>query len=226
MSKNLGRLTLAAGVLRLPFQCHAQGSTVTVYGKLYPQISTVRTTGATAPGTGVSTLGVAPSGIDIDSKMRMEASDSWFGFRGAEKLGKGWTVIWQIEGNVAVDNGTGTIAGRNTHLGVVGPLGTLRFGKIDTVYKSIGDTLSFLGIGPRNHVSHNNLISKAGFGTNVASSFHLRRDNSLRYESPRWHDLQVHAQYSPDEAKTDTRDADLAACLHRSGASCKSRVSH
>jgi predicted porin len=211
MIKNLGRLTLAAGVLWLPFQCHAQGSTVTVYGKLYPQITNVRTTGASAPGTAVSTLGVTPSGIDIDNKMQMEASDSWFGFRGAEKLNKDWTVIWQIEGNVAVDNGTGTIAGRNTHIGIAGPLGTLRLGKIDTVYKSIGDTLSFLGVTPRNHVSHSNLISKAGFGTNISSSFHLRRDNSVRYESPKWHDVQVHAQYSPDEAKTDTRNADLGS---------------
>lgn len=211
MIKNLGRLTVAAGVLALPFQCHAQGSNVTVYGKLYPQVTNVRTNGATAPGTAVSTLGVAPTGIDIDSKTLMEASDSWFGFRGSEKLNKDWTVIWQIEGNVALDNGTGTIAGRNTHIGIVGPLGTLRLGKIDTVYKSIGDTLSFLGVGPRNHVSHNNMISKAGFGTNIASSFHLRRDNSIRYESPKWHDVQLHALYSPDEAKTDTRDADLGS---------------
>jgi predicted porin len=211
MIKNLGRLGMAAGVLWLPIQCHAQGSSVTIYGKLYPQINNVRTTGATAPGTPVSTLAVAPSGANLDSKMQMESSDSWFGFRGAEKLDNGWSVIWQIEGNAALDNGTGSLAGRNTHIGVVGPLGTLRLGKIDTVYKSIGDTLSFLGVGPRNHVSHNNMISKAGFGTHLSSSFHLRRDNSVRYESPKVADFQLHAQYSPDEGKTATRKADLGS---------------
>jgi predicted porin len=211
MIKKLGCLTVAAGMLALPFTCHAQGSNVTVYGKLYPEVTSVGTTGATAPGTAVSTLGVAPGGTDIDSTILMESSDSWFGFRGTEKLGKDWTVIWQIEGNAAIDNGTGTIAGRNTHIGLVGPFGTLRIGKIDTVYKSVGDTLSFLGVGPRNHVSHNNMISKAGFGTNISSSFHLRRDNSIRYESPKLQDFTLHAQYSPDEAKTDTRDAYLGS---------------
>lgn len=211
MNKNLGRLGLAAGVLWLPFQCHAQGNSVQIYGKLYPQINNVRTTGATAPGTAVSTLAVLPTGVNLDSKVELESSDSWFGFRGSEQLGNDWKLIWQIEGNAAVDNGTGTIAGRNTHIGVAGPLGTLRLGKIDTVYKSIGDTLSFLGVGPRNHVSHNNIISKAGFGTNISSSFHLRRENSLRYESPKVHGFQVHVMYSPDEAKTETRDSDLGS---------------
>ncbi|MDB5916135.1 MAG: putative porin protein [Massilia sp.] len=211
MIKNLGRLGLAAGVLWVPFQCHAQEEAVQIYGKLYPQVNNVRTTGATARGTPVSTLGVAPTGLNLASKFEEESSDSWFGFRGTEKLGNDWKLIWQIEGNAAVDNGSGSIAGRNTHIGVSGPLGTLRLGKIDTVYKSIGDTLSFLGVGPRNHVSHNNVISKAGFGTNISSSFHLRRDNSIRYESPKLGGFQVLAQYSPDEAKTETRNADLGS---------------
>jgi predicted porin len=209
--KNLGRLGLAAGVLWLPFQCHAQDSSVQIYGKLYPQINNVRTTGATAPGTPVSTLAVLPTGVNLDSKVELESSDSWFGFRGSEQLGNDWKLIWQIEGNAAVDAGSGTLAGRNTHIGIAGPLGTLRLGKIDTVYKSIGDTINFLGVGPRNHVHNNNIISKAGFGTNISSSFHLRRDNSLRYESPKLRGFQVLAMYSPDEAKTQTRNADLAS---------------
>ena len=199
---------LAAAALWLPVHCHAQ-SNVTIYGKLYPEITSVRTSGATAPGTRVSTLGTAPTGVNLDSTTEVEASDSWFGFRGSEKLGADWTVIWQIEGTVAVDTGVGSMAARNTHVGIVGPIGTLRVGKIDTVYKSIGDTLSFLGVGPRNHVSHNNVISKAGFGNNISSSFHLRRDNSVRWESPKLCAVQLHAQYSPDEAKTETRDASL-----------------
>lgn len=207
--KNLRYCGLAVVTLWLPVQSHAQ-SNVTIYGKLYPEITSVRTSGATARGTSVSTLGVAPTGVNLDSTTEIEASDSWFGFRGSEKLGTDWTVIWQIEGNVAIDTGVGSVAARNTHLGIVGPIGTLRVGKIDTVYKSIGDTLSFLGVGPRNHVSHNNIISKAGFGTNIASSFHLRRDNSVRWESPKFGGaVQVHAQYSPDEAKTETRNASL-----------------
>lgn len=206
--RNLRIFGLAAAALWLPIHCHAQGN-VTIYGKLYPQINSVGTSGATAAGPSASTLGVAPTGIDLDRRTEVESSDSWFGFRGSEKLGADWTVIWQIEGTVGIDTGAGALAARNTHLGVVGPIGTLRVGKIDTVYKSIGDTLSFLGVGPRNHVSHNNVISKAGFGNHISSSFHLRRENSVRWESPRMRGFQLHAQYSPDEAKNETRDANL-----------------
>jgi predicted porin len=209
MTSNTTRLGLLASMLCLPLACHAQESSVTIYGKLYPEMTRVGTSGATAAGTPVATLGVAPTGATLSSQVELESSDSWFGFRGSEKLSGGWRVFWQIESPVAVDTGVSQFAGRNTHIGVEGPLGTLRAGKIDTVYKTIGDSLSFLGVGPRNHVSHNNIISKPGFGTNIASSFHLRRDNSLQYQSPLLGPVQLWAQYSPDEAKTATRNADL-----------------
>ena len=85
----------------------------------------------------------------------------------------------------------------------------MKIGGFDTVYKEIGDTLSFLGVSSGNFVSNSNVLSKQGFGTSSAGSFHLRRANSVRYESPTYQGLQGLVQYSPDEAKTASRNAYL-----------------
>ncbi len=85
--------------------------------------------------------------------------------------------------------------------------GTVKMGGFDTVYKEIGDTLSFLGVSSGNFVSNSNVLSKQGFGDSSAGSFHLRRANSTRYESPEWSGLQAMVQYSPDEAETSSRNA-------------------
>ena len=77
----------------------------------------------------------------------------------------------------------------------------------DTVYKEIGDTLSFLGVSSGSFVSNSNVLSRQGFGASSAGSFHLRRANSIRYESPEYRGWQALAQYSPDEAKTPSRNA-------------------
>jgi hypothetical protein len=83
---------------------------------------------------------------------------------------------------------------------------------MDTVLN--GDTLSFLGVSSGNFVSNSSILSKTGFAKkdvslSSASSFHLRRANSLQYQSPRFGGAQLHLQYSPDEVKTATTNADL-----------------
>ncbi len=60
-----------------------------------------------------------------------------------------------------------------------------------------------------NFVSNSNVLSKQGFGTSSAGSFHLRRVNSVRYTSPDYRGVQGLVQYSPDEARTSSRNAYL-----------------
>lgn len=208
MLKKTNRLILFAAVsLTLGGPSVAQQS-VTIYGKLYPQLSYVKTAGATPVGTPVSTLSGAPTGVDF-SRTELAASDSWMGFRGAESLGGGMNAFWQIEGNVAVDSGNAQFANRNTHVGLSGGFGKLWLGNIDTPYKRAGDTLSFLGISARNHVTNVSLMTRMGSGTSLASSFHLRNPNSIAYDSPALGGFRVMAQYAPDEEKTSTRNAYL-----------------
>jgi predicted porin len=132
------------------------------------------------------------------------------GFRGDEPLGAGVRAFFLIEQRIIVDTGGSQLASRNTYVGLESDrLGGVKLGGFDTVYKEIGDTLSFLGVSSGNFVSNSNVLSKQGFGSNSAGSFHLRRANSVRYESPMLQGLQGLVQYSPDEAKSTSRNAYL-----------------
>jgi predicted porin len=192
-----------AGAIGVPVAALAQ-SNVELYGKLYPQFGVVSGSGATAAGTaGLSSLvpASAVTGLEILKRGEVEASNSRFGVRGSEDLGGGVRAIYQIESRVNIDVGSTILASRDSFVGIdVSQYGTVKLGNMDTVYKNIGDPLRFLGISSGNFVSTSNIISKPGFGTNAASSFHIRRANSVYYESPKFAGVQVLGQYSPGEA--------------------------
>lgn len=205
---------LVAGACAIPFAAYADDDDdtgaadgVTIYGKLYPEVVSTTGSGATAAGTKVATIAGTPSGNgNILSSLTMQSSNTRLGFRGRESLGSGMTAIWQIESAVAIDQGSATFGSRDTFVGLKGGFGTVRLGNMDTVLKTYGDEVSFLGISSGNFVSTSNLLRKTGFGTSSASSFHLRRANSERYDSPNIGGFQFAGQYSSDEAKTATRD--------------------
>jgi predicted porin len=199
---------------------HAAAQSVTIYGRLYPELIWTRMRGATAPGTGVSTLAARPTGEAFSDVVKMDSSNSRFGLRGEEPLGGGLKAFFQIEQRIQVDTGGTQLASRDTFVGLQSDrFGALKMGGFDTVYKEIGDTLSFLGVSSGNFVSNSNVLSKQGFGTSSAGSFHLRRANSVRYESPPFGGVQALVQYSPDEARTASRNAYLwsAGVVYESG---------
>jgi predicted porin len=184
--------------------------TATIYGRLYPELVWLRMTGATQPGESLSTLASRPTGESISSVARMDSSNSRMGFRGDEPLGGGLRAFFQIEQRIIVDTGDSQLASRDTFVGLESEqLGRMKWGNFDTVYKEIGDSLSFLGVSSGNFVSNSNVLSKQGFGNNSAGSFHLRRANSTRYETPSYQGLQGLVQYSPDEVRSGTRNAYL-----------------
>jgi len=205
------RFARALGVaLPLALSLPAAAQSVQVYGRLYPEVIWTRMTGATAPGTPLSTLAAPPTGDSFTSVVKMDSSNSRMGFRGDEPLGAGVRAFFLIEQRIIVDTGGSQLASRNTYVGLESDrLGAVKLGGFDTVYKEIGDTLSFLGVSSGNFVSNSNVLSKQGFGSNSAGSFHLRRANSVRYESPTFHGVQGLVQYSPDEAKSTSRNAYL-----------------
>jgi predicted porin len=188
----------------------AAAQSANVYGRLYPELIWTRITGATAPGTPVSTLAAAPTGERFPAFTKMDSSNSRLGFRGDEQLGAGLKAFFLIEQRILVDTGNAQLASRNTYVGLESERwGAVKLGGFDTVYKEVGDTLSFLGVSSGNFVSNSNVLSKQGFGTSSAGSFHLRRANSVRYESPSLRGLQALVQYSPDEARNSDRNAYL-----------------
>jgi predicted porin len=180
-------------------------SVVTMYGKVYPEINYPKGEGATAVGTAVCTICGTPTGTNaIISKYEMESSNSRLGWRGYEKLGKDLRAIWQLETDFHVDQNDSGFAQRDSFVGLSHRLwGDIKLGRMDTPFKTYGDDISFLGVGSGNFVSSSNVLRKTGFGTNSASSFHLRRQNVVQYESPTWAGLHGAVQYSTDEADTN-----------------------
>lgn len=189
-----------------PLAAQAQSS-VQIYGRLYPELVRVNLEGATAKGVVLNTLiGTAPGGADLKTTT-MDSPNSRLGFRGSEDLGGGMKAIFQLEIGLGVDTGlnssTTQLFSRDTFVGLSGGFGTVRLGSMDTVYKNLGDTLSFLGVSSGNFISTSNILSKPGIGSSSASSFHLRRPNSFVYETPDYNGFQFLFDLSLGEVAND-----------------------
>lgn len=182
-------------------------SVVELYGKLYPEAIREKGKGATATGTPVATLAGAPAGgTGIVERTEMESSNSNFGVRGQEKLGGGLKAVFQLETAFSLDSNNSAFAQRDSFVGLShNTFGAIKLGRMDTPFKKYGDDLSFLGVSSGNFVSTSNVLRKAGFGTNSASSFHLRRSNVAQYETPVVAGFDGALQYSTDETDTPTR---------------------
>jgi len=180
----LSRLLVAIAAAGVAASAHAQTANVALYGRINLDVEGVR--------------GLATDGDD-GWRARLSSDSSRFGLRGSEELGGGNAVIFQIESSVSADSGGGTIAGRDTFLGLRGNWGTVRlgnflppydavnaavFGNVPTFLSSILDTESVWGNGS----------SRANGG------FPARQPNSVRYDLPStwtyWHGLDAGIQYS------------------------------
>ena len=118
-----------------------RGDVLQIYGLLNPGISYIKANGAR-------------SGSGEPALTSFASNGSYWGIRGAEDLGAGWQVIFQLENTINVGTGTntnasGAFSGRDTFLGVQSDtFGVLKFGLqtsplYDTVgvYKFIGNQL-------------------------------------------------------------------------------------
>lgn len=182
-------------------------SVVELYGKLYPEIANSRGKDATEKGQATCTICAPAVGSNavIDRNL-VEAPNSRFGVRGHEKLSADLKAIFQLETEFRLDQNDTPYAARDSFVGLDSRRwGTIKLGRMDTPFKRYGDEISFLGVSSGNFVSTSNVLRKTGFGTNSASSFHLRRQNAVQYESPDFAGLDAAVQYSTDEADTPTR---------------------
>ena len=71
MNRNVVALALA---MTGGLSATAAAQTATLYGRLYPEVVWTRMTGATQPGSSVSTLAGAPTGESFDSIVRTSRS--------------------------------------------------------------------------------------------------------------------------------------------------------
>ena len=165
MNKKLVALAVAA-VVAAPV-AQAQTANVTLYGRLNLDLEYIDV-----------------SGSGNSSVTRLSSNSSRFGLRGTESLGGGLNAIFQIESSVVGDAGGGTIAGRDTFVGLQGSWGQVRFGNFLAPYD---DMHPIFGNGPSYLTS---ILATAALWANnggyskATGAFDDRLPNSMRYDTP------------------------------------------
>jgi predicted porin len=134
---------------------------------------------------------------DANGDLQFTNNSSRIGFKGAEDLGGGLSAIWQVESGVAMDEGGGWGAGRNTFIGVKGGFGTVLGGKHDTPLKSVGRAVDMFGDG---FADSRNVM---GGGSDT------RANNVVAYVSPTFSGFAFTAAYSSDLGTAEADNADV-----------------
>lgn len=165
MKKSLIALAVA-GVVSAP--AFAATANVDVYGVMNAAVSYVDDQPANINDIQFSTFG------------------SRLGFKGAEDLGGGLKAIWQIESSVNFEEQSGSLAGRNSFVGLSGGFGTALIGNHDTPLKMVGRAVDLFGdtIGDSRNVM--------GGGSDT------RAKNVVAYITPDMGGLGIVAAYSTD----------------------------
>jgi len=184
MQKKIIALAIASA-MAMPALAMAEA---TVYGQANVAIE-MTDNGSDTPNTNV--------GNAADSRTQISSNVSRLGFKGSEELGGGMSAIWQMEGQVNLDDGTGvskagtSFFNRNTFAGLSGGFGTVVLGRHDTPYKmstrkldmfadTIADNRSIMGNG--HDARLNNVLAYLSpdiSGFNAAVALVLGTDNEF-----------------------------------------------
>ena len=171
MNKKLVAVAVA-GVLAAPLAAQAaqaQTANVTLYGRLNLTAEVVNS---------------EQSDGSKGNYFRVNSNSSRLGVRGTESLGGGLNAIFQIESSINGDSSGGSLAGRETFVGLQGGWGTVKIGNFKAPYDNI---LTIFGNAPTLTTS---ILSTAsvwaqGSGSKDDGGFDVRLGNSVRYDSPK-----------------------------------------
>jgi predicted porin len=191
MNKKLVAVAVA-GVLAAPLAAQAQTANVTLYGRLNLTMEAVK-------GDAVDPNLPATASAQNRTIYRVNSNSSRLGVRGSEALGGGLSAIFQIESSIQGDSSGGTLAGRETFVGLQGAWGTFKmgyflspyddihpiFGNVPTLTTSILSTAALWAQGPSN---------------NDNGGFDNRNPNSIRYDSPNMRGFTFSSQLSTMDA--------------------------
>lgn len=188
--------------------------------------------GAATAQTNVTITGILKTGLshyDMDdvvgraggSSLNMTDGSSRIIIRGTEDLGGGLKGIFQVDNRLPMEQGTGSLAGGNTFIGLAGGFGQIRLGKLDQYY-GLG-TDSHAGRATSLSASSISILSYVGDGSEAIANA-SRTQNLIRWDSPSWGGFTVGLGYSTgytgdsgtvgDSSKGSAISADVA---YRSG---------
>ncbi len=164
---------------------------VTIYGTLQTELYSI---GGNGEGTNA----------DSQRRNRIGSPGSFFiGFRGAEAIGGGMSVIWQVEQNVGGGDGTGTTntwGSRNTFVGLAGGFGQVMLGNHDSPMKRVLGINNSMNMGLTGPQGMEPVMTNNG----ADRRFSNRITNSLTYISPTMSGFTVEAQYQANEDRSAT----------------------
>ena len=173
--------------------CLAQADKLQLYGRL---------------NLGAEALRLQGGGAGEGTRTRLSNYRSVFGVRGSEALGGDTRLVFQVEGTLSPDTGAGTVAARDTRVGLEGRWGTLFAGNwstpyngatagLDPFYPTTAGYMSIMGNG----------AAASADNASDTSSFDRRQKNSLHYWTPAWRGLTLRLAHGfneespPDGAK-------------------------
>src|SRR6478736_5722241 len=189
MNKKLVAVAVA-GVLAAPLAAQAQTANVTLYGRLNVTMEAVR---GNAPDPN------PPVSVANRTVYRVNSNSSRLGVRGSEALGGGLSAIFQIESSIQGDSSGGTLAGRETFVGLQGAWGTFKMGYFLSPYDDIHPIFGNVPTLTTSILSTAALWAQGPPGNN-AGGFDNRNPNSIRYDSPNMRGFTASAQLSTMDA--------------------------
>lgn len=193
--------TAVAGVFGFQAAASFAQSTVQLYGTIDLEYGYLD--------QGIGTNGPRPS-VDM-----MQVPLSNIGFKGEEKLGGGLSAWFQCESTADIRgvNQDG-FCGRNSAVGLKGPVGNIFMGRWDTPFKRTMLPTSFVGANVVGLWGSTFLLTAGSTSTLDGSSralFQRRQSNTINYDSPVWNGFQVLAAVSSTNGATSATVAATAA---------------
>lgn len=144
------------------------------------------------------------AGVQFNNGNHTALSDgsSRFIIGGSEDLGGGLKAIFQIDNRFKGDDGTQSLAGGNTFVGLAGGFGTIRLGKLD-VYHNIGLD-EFQSRATAHQASNEGILAYVGDNSSTnAIARGSRSQNVVRYDIPRIAGLRGGLAWSPGARTTE-----------------------
>ena len=178
MNKKLIALAVA-GATFAPAVMAQTANPVTLYGRIWVMVNSIKADGGAAP---------------LSTRTTVVDESSLIGFRGTEDLGGGLKAFFQLESSAPPDAGGGTFGSRNSGVGLIGGFGTVVLGRWDSPFK-----LSAIFVDPFAQNTIGNQLSVVNTG-----DFNRRENNMIQYWTPNINGFTARFMYGANENKTNT----------------------
>jgi predicted porin len=195
MKKKLVAVAVA-GVLAAPL-AQAQTANVTLYGRVNLDIEfvsgTIYNNNVQQPATCVKATNTNCL-TSNPTEYRMNTNSSRFGLRGTESLGAGLNAIFQVESSISPNVSGGTLAGRESFVGLQGGWGTFKMGRFLMPYDDLHPIFGNVPTLTTSILSTASIWAQ-GFQAKNAGGFDDRVAQSVRYDTPNMAGFTASIQY-------------------------------